>query len=388
MDNTCEFKFSCPHCGRHLAATEDMSGMVLDCPACGKQLTIPSHGKKEAIVSRFPQLHCGSLLGKVRDRFHSACKNKTTALLLSVIVVMFSVIVVETTLLVSKLDRRNDASHAKTIGSTVPVSDDSSSGKQRMPDKDDCRKGSTTHQEQQAENEEARRLYEEAMRYYDGNGVLQNYSKAVKLLKEASEKGSADANGRLAMIYYDGLAGEMKNTRLAIDYANKSGMQKSRRSTLVLADCYLYGEGGIEQDFARAYDCYKLAMKEFARAGLIVGLMQYHGVGTTEDKETAAETFYGCCKERPSDTYAGEAAICLGYMYGTGEGITKNRRQAEDWLTWGTRVAGCYLPEARNYADFLLRTDSRWRREEHYPGMNLITKGIWYFYNKIRLGRD
>ena len=33
--------FSCPHCKRHLSASEDMEGRTISCPSCGSILTVP-----------------------------------------------------------------------------------------------------------------------------------------------------------------------------------------------------------------------------------------------------------------------------------------------------------------------------------------------------------
>lgn len=41
MDNQAPFKFACPHCGQHLEAEPDMVGMELECPSCGKAITVP-----------------------------------------------------------------------------------------------------------------------------------------------------------------------------------------------------------------------------------------------------------------------------------------------------------------------------------------------------------
>jgi hypothetical protein len=36
-----EFKFSCPHCGQHLAATPDSIGRAFNCPTCQKEFAVP-----------------------------------------------------------------------------------------------------------------------------------------------------------------------------------------------------------------------------------------------------------------------------------------------------------------------------------------------------------
>ncbi len=35
------FKFACPHCGQHLEAEPDWAGMEVECPTCGKAITVP-----------------------------------------------------------------------------------------------------------------------------------------------------------------------------------------------------------------------------------------------------------------------------------------------------------------------------------------------------------
>lgn len=35
------FKFACPHCGQHLEAEPDWVGMEVECPTCGKAITVP-----------------------------------------------------------------------------------------------------------------------------------------------------------------------------------------------------------------------------------------------------------------------------------------------------------------------------------------------------------
>ena len=36
-----EFKFSCPHCDRHIQCDEQYSGRQIQCPACDHLITIP-----------------------------------------------------------------------------------------------------------------------------------------------------------------------------------------------------------------------------------------------------------------------------------------------------------------------------------------------------------
>jgi DNA-directed RNA polymerase subunit RPC12/RpoP len=40
-----EIRFSCPVCGQHIKADEDMAGASVKCPICGKQLIVPPAGQ-------------------------------------------------------------------------------------------------------------------------------------------------------------------------------------------------------------------------------------------------------------------------------------------------------------------------------------------------------
>ena len=43
-----EFKFNCPKCGQKIAATPELSGREIDCPACKNKITIPAPAEAQA----------------------------------------------------------------------------------------------------------------------------------------------------------------------------------------------------------------------------------------------------------------------------------------------------------------------------------------------------
>jgi len=47
-----DIRFACPHCGQHIAAPADMAGETVDCPSCGKPMTVPSPPPKTPPESR------------------------------------------------------------------------------------------------------------------------------------------------------------------------------------------------------------------------------------------------------------------------------------------------------------------------------------------------
>ena len=197
-----------------------------------------------------------------------------------------------------------------------------------------------TGQTQKTEIDPGAELYKEAMRYYNGDDVLQDYTRAVELLIKASEKGSAEANGQLANIYFFGGANQSVDDVKAISYAKKSGKHKTQLAHMILGLSYLCGVENVQkQDFKAAYSELSIADNYYYPV-FLVGLMRYHGVGTKEDKRGAAEQFYSICKDKPNNEYAGFAALCLGYMYAHGEGIGRNKTEGDSWLKWGFRASG------------------------------------------------
>ena len=238
-------------------------------------------------------------------------------------------------------------------------------------------------------NEEvADHLFVEAMRYYEGDGVLKNISKAIQLMKEASDKGSANANAKMAMLYWFGVPDDGKSVKKAIEYAEKSGKRKTELAEMVLGNCYLYGGDGVEQDFAKAYSHFTRSAKRYNYSKLICGLMQYYGVGTREDKESAAETFFDCCKGMDSGQYTGEAALCLGYMYAEGFGVEKNSAEAKKWLKWGVKAADYYEESCKTYSDFIFSRGIKGKDTNNLgkypPNMDLVSEGLWYYYKEIK----
>lgn len=198
-----------------------------------------------------------------------------------------------------------------------------------------------TVQTQKTEIDPGVELYKEAMRYYNGDDVLQDYTRAVELLIKASEKGSAEANGQLADIYFFGGANQSVDDVKAISYAKKTGKHKTQLAHSILGLSYLYGVENVQkQDFKAAYSELSIADNYYYPV-FLVGLMRYHGVGTSEDKRGAAEQFYSICKDKSNNReYAGLAALCLGYMYAHGEGVGRNITEGNSLLRWGFRASG------------------------------------------------
>lgn len=254
-----------------------------------------------------------------------------------------------------------------------------------------------TVQTQKTEIDPGAELYKEAMRYYNGDDVLQDYTRAVELLIKASEKGSAEADGQLASIYFWGRANQQEDRVKAFSYAKKSGNHKTQMAHLYLGLSYLSGVEKVQkQDFRAAYSEF-LKANDYYYASFLVGLMRYHGVGTNEDKVGAAEEFESICESicegKLDNVYAGQAALCLGYMYIEGEGVKKDTKKGLTLLLWGFKASKReeFISDVRNLDPHEQASIYRKRTrnegvQDIFPGkMDLLGKAIaMYFWLQTR----
>ena len=329
------FDIACPHCGQTLEANDELVRTMVKCPSCNRQFSIPRH--HIATQGQIP----------VKNNYSAKKRHATPILLIAISVVIACVIIGGIILCDSIVKHRKQTQWSK-------------------------------YREQQIElSNRAKSVYDKAMKYYDGTGVMQDYSKARDLLEEASALGSADANGQLAFMYWAGKGNVAENEEKAVEYALKSGSQRSGLASLILGDCYLYGyktsSGTTESDFPKAYECFADSAKSgYFKARFFKGLMLYHGVGIEKNESEAAKTFYQCCQSKPDSEWAGKSALCLGYMYWKGIGVGENLEMAKQWMMWGGEHANCL---------------SMVSQERKYPGdMDLcLTAAQFYYVIKFRL---
>ncbi len=125
-----------------------------------------------------------------------------------------------------------------------------------------------------------------AIKYFKGDGVKQNYEKAIAYLKKIDEKQVPMATYCWGYAYDLG-AGVKQDYWQAYKYyldAHKKGIVQA---TVSLGICYLTGFG-CDQDFKIAYDLFAKAEKQHnAIASYYVGLCYVNGYGVNKDKKEA-----------------------------------------------------------------------------------------------------
>ncbi len=378
MDSTSsEIDFACPHCGQQYSVDPSMIGHSTRCQTCGKIMMISVPGRpKSAPRPPSSQLNGTTASSSGKKGFSKrdfALGAITTAAVFIVGIWMYQKGII-------KITTANKPVPAPIVGAATPPSPKPVTAVSPM-----ATKPSTPVPEK---SEPGDALYKEAMRYYNGGDVLQDYTKAVELLIKASEKGSPEADGQLAFIYWNGAASQPADEAKAVSYAQKAGNRKTQLAHQTLGSSFLFGVENVQQqDFKAAYSEFMKA-NDYYYSQFLVGLMRYHGVGTNEDKKGAAEQFFSMCKNRPNVRQAGMAAMCLGYMYVKGEGVGKNVGEGVSWMKWGVKVSGRNIVDLNSggYRGYVMYAGLRGFHgiSDVWPGkMDLLDKAMQHYYDVV-----
>ena len=158
--------------------------------------------------------------------------------------------------------------------------------------------------------------------YYNGDGVPQDYEKAVEWFAKAAKQNDAAAQYNLGYCYYKG-KGLSRDYDKAFSWYSKAANQGYASAQFRLGRCYRNGTG-VPKDQTKAFFWYsKAAEQGFAEAQTDLGDCYYFGEGTTKDVSKAAY-WYSKAVEKGSAT----AQQCLADCYEKGEGVKKDIEKA------------------------------------------------------------
>ncbi|MBR5946419.1 sel1 repeat family protein, partial [bacterium] len=199
------------------------------------------------------------------------------------------------------------------------------------------------------------------MKYMVGeDGFPQNSNMAAKLLKEAAEKGHANAQFNLAVCFARGIGVNMDHgqTLIWLEKAAANGHPQAKEfleelkrdggleapadlkevteaaekgdaeAQCKLAMIYYMGQG-VPRDLDKMiYWLEKSAGQGFAEAQFRLGCAYNDGTGVPQDEKKAAELFAKSAEQGYADGQYG-----LGLCYEKGEGVPKDEEQAIKWYT-------------------------------------------------------
>ena len=133
-------------------------------------------------------------------------------------------------------------------------------------------------------------IYQYAMKYFNGEGVTKNYSRAVELFRMAARQGNTYAQYNLGCCYQNGI-GVGKDEREAVKWYRKSAEQNDAVAQYNLGYCYQNGIG-VEKDEREAVKWYrKSAEQNDAVAQYNLGCCYRNGIGVKKDDAEAKKWY-------------------------------------------------------------------------------------------------
>ena len=161
--------------------------------------------------------------------------------------------------------------------------------------------------------------------YANGEGVEQDYAKAMEWYEKAADLGDSDAINYIGYMYLNGLGVEqdygkaMEWFEKAVDLENSNAMDN-------IAVMYENGMG-VEQDYGKAMEWFEKAanLGDFIAMDNIA-LMYENGLGVEQDYGKAMEWF-----KKAADLGDSNAMHLLGYMFEAGKGVEKDYAKAMEW---------------------------------------------------------
>ena len=135
-----------------------------------------------------------------------------------------------------------------------------------------------------------RAQYELGLRFYEGDGIPQDYQKAMQWFRKAAAQGNFDAQYSIGLMYQSG-NGVTQNVAEAIQWFRKGGEQGHVLSEVALGLCY-FDAGGGEANDAEALRWFEKAAADGNAAGeFYLGLCYLRGVGVKRDLSQATGWF-------------------------------------------------------------------------------------------------
>lgn len=144
-----------------------------------------------------------------------------------------------------------------------------------------------------AEKGEAQAQYELGMLYMTGGGGTKDEVEAQRWLRKAADQGDARAQFQIGNMYWRAWGGLPRNDKEAAVWFRKAAEQGNADGQWQLGELYEYGRGGIRQNMAQAVSWYqKAAAQGQAQAEFALGDAYEHGKGGLRKDKGLAREWY------------------------------------------------------------------------------------------------
>ena len=156
--------------------------------------------------------------------------------------------------------------------------------------------------------------------YLKGMGVSKNYKLAINYLKRAAKLKNSDALYYLGRIYEKGI-GVKQNDEISIHYYEISSKSKNSLALLRLVKL-LYDKNPTKaKEYYHEYANIKSSIL------INIGIYYENGYGVEQDYSKAREMYKLASLLENPDAY-----LYLGYLYENGNGVTKNHQKAQKYF--------------------------------------------------------
>ena len=156
--------------------------------------------------------------------------------------------------------------------------------------------------------------------YESGEGIEQNYSKALEWYRKAAEQGNAGAQSCLGKFYEEGLGVQQDYNESAKWYRKAAECGEPAAQLAMVQICL------VEKKYPEAVQwCYKVAKQGNVKAQCFMGQFYELGIGVTKDYK---EAFYWYTKA--AEHKDGKALFKLGTFYEEGLSVNKDLDKAKE----------------------------------------------------------
>lgn len=174
-----------------------------------------------------------------------------------------------------------------------------------------------------AQSGDAEAQYNIGLKYYSGDGILQNSKKATKWYRMAALQGLAAAQCEFANMLRNGI-GTQKNAKSAAEWYKKAAEQGHATAQSCFGLMLANGEG-IEEDKKQAVEWYRKAVAQGNAYGQCnLGVMHYYSYGGVEKNFLKALQLF----QRAAAQGDAAAEFNIGKIYEEGEFVPKDKKFA------------------------------------------------------------
>ena len=153
--------------------------------------------------------------------------------------------------------------------------------------------------------------------YAKGLGVTESGKRAFELFKASSAQGNADATMELAQCYMNGI-GVIADKQKGRELMEQSARHGSAAGRAIMGLWAIEGKANLTTDTIIAYVNY--AEEQNEPIGIYAsGCLHAHGIGTKRDMKEAASKY-----EKAAEMGNTDAAVALGYSYYNGVGVNRD----------------------------------------------------------------